>query len=458
MITKYFFLKSNTNISNNYKHLINKTINNSFNIVPKKFKSNFISKNNNSLHKFRIQTFNNISMLGLSRMPTDLYEISEKSDNDPHAIILRSHNLTMDEVAPSIYAIARCGTGTNNIPLTDITAAGIPVFNTPGANANSVKELLIMSILLASRDILGGIQHMKKLGEMGLARQRVEKDKSLFKGREIAGKTLGVIGLGNIGSALARDASMLGMKVCGYDPNISLYSAMKLPENFELFNEIKQVLEKSDYISLNIPFINKPIEEGGTKYIIDSKLLKYVKHDAVLLNFARGELVDSDAVYKWMNSLDGINAKYITDFPDDKLWNHDRVTVIPHLGASTKEAEDNAAIMAVDTIMNYLSTGNIVNSVNFPETILQPVDEKCIRIAIINNNKSKVLARILSVFGNKGINIVQQVNKSKGDIAYNVIDIEYIDDFSWDDIHKELIIIDNVISSRYIFNHSILDI
>jgi D-3-phosphoglycerate dehydrogenase len=404
--------------------------------------------------EFRIQTFNKISASGLSRFPHDLYTVSGDAGDQPHAILLRSHKLSMNEVPHSVRAVARCGAGTNNVPVAEMTAAGIPVFNTPGANANAVKELVLAGIFLASRDIIGGIGHMKKLGADGLARERVETDKALFGGREIAGKTLGVIGLGHIGSATARDATMLGMKVCGYDPGMSIQSALKLPGNFKPLSGMKAVFEQADYISLNIPFINKPPEEGGTKGIINEKLLSCLKPDAVLLNFARGELVDSKALKAWMNSPAGATGKYVTDFPEDELWEHERTIVIPHLGASTEEAEDAAAAMAADTVMKFLATGEIVNSVNFPETILQARDKATVRVGVVNTNTPNVLANVLAVFGDEGINILQQVNKSRGDIAYNVIDVEHNDSVDWAEVQKRLTTVEHVISSRFILGET----
>jgi D-3-phosphoglycerate dehydrogenase / 2-oxoglutarate reductase len=212
---------------------------------------------------------------------------------------------------------------------------GIPVFNTPGANANAVKELVLCGLLLASRDIIGGVQHMKKLGAEGTARAKVEKDKALFGGREIAGKTIGIIGLGNIGCSTAQDASSLGMKVIGFDPGMTIQSALKLPREIQLMNNMRDVFRKADYISLNIPYISKPPSQGGTEGIVNSDLLAYMKPDACLLNFARGELVDSAALKAWMDST-GKSAKYITDFPDDLLWDHPRTVVIPHLGNSKR--------------------------------------------------------------------------------------------------------------------------
>jgi D-3-phosphoglycerate dehydrogenase len=253
--------------------------------------------------------------------------------------MLRSHALQEPEVDVTVRAIARCGAGTNNIPVPRMTELGIPVFNTPGANANAVKELIICGMLLASRRIVDGVNHMKALGEQGLAKERVEKDKALFGGREIAGKRLAIIGLGHIGSATARDAEILGMNVCGYDPGLSLKSALKLPRDMQLCDSIASAVASADYISINIPYIKGTPDKGGTHGIIGKDVIRHFKSDAVLLNFARGELVDSAAMKEF---LDQGNGRYVSDFPDDVLWDHKNSVILPHLGASTEEAEDEA--------------------------------------------------------------------------------------------------------------------
>jgi D-3-phosphoglycerate dehydrogenase len=249
--------------------------------------------------------------------------------------MVRSHKLKEEEVGHAVRAIARCGAGTNNIPVARMTELGIPVFNTPGANANAVKELIICGMLLGSRKIVDGVNHMKELGKQGLAKERVEKDKAMFGGCEIKGKTLAVIGLGNIGAATARDAQVLGMKVLGYDPGLSVASALKLPREMTLTDSIASAVSSADYISINIPYIKG---EGGTHGIIGKDVINHFKNTAVLLNFARGELVDSEALKE---HLDG-GGKYVSDFPDDLLWDHENSIILPHLGASTEEAEENA--------------------------------------------------------------------------------------------------------------------
>lgn len=277
---------------------------------------------------FRIQTYNKISPVGLTSYPSSHYEVvDEPMTPNSHGIMIRSHKLKEEEVPLTVRCIARCGAGTNNVPVSRMTELGIPVFNTPGANANAVKELVLCGLLLSSRKIVDGINHMKELGEKGMAKERVEKDKAMFGGQELKGKTLGVIGLGHIGAATARDASSLGMNVIGYDPGMSIENALKLPNDTKLVDSMKSVFASADYISLNIPYINKPSSEGGTHGIIGRDLLMTMKKDASILNFARGELVDSEALKDWFDA--GSTGKYVSDFPDDLLYDHSNVILLP---------------------------------------------------------------------------------------------------------------------------------
>ena len=345
--------------------------------------------------------------------------------------------------------MSRCGAGTNNIPVARMTELGIPVFNTPGANANAVKELVLCGMLLGSRRVVDGINHMKELGKAGTAKEKVEKDKAMFGGREIAGKTLAVIGLGHIGAATARDAFALGMKVKGYDPGLSVKSALQLPKDLELSSSIVAAVKDADYISINIPYIKG---EGGTHGIIGADVISHFKSEAVLLNFARGELVDSEALKEFLDSSEG---RYVSDFPDDTLWNHKNAVILPHLGASTEEAEDAAAAMAADTIRAFLQTGTIKNSVNFPDTELgQLTTGTTVRFTIVNKNIPGMLSKITEKFASEGLNIVQQINHSRGDIAYNVVDIDTStqDDVrSFKSIQEKITMLDGVLSSRVIF-------
>jgi len=399
---------------------------------------------------FHVHTYNKISEKGLDRFPKDTYvvEPAEGSSQPGHVIMLRSHKLKEDQVGVTTRAIARCGAGTNNIPVDRMTELGIPVFNTPGANANAVKELVLCGLLLGSRKIVDGINHMKDLGEQGLARERVEKDKALFGGREIKGKTLAVVGLGHIGSSTARDAEVLGMNVVGYDPGLSIESALKLPTEIELADSIASACAQADYISVNIPYIKG---EGGTHGIFGKDIIHHLKPDAVVLNFARGELVDSEAMKE---HLDG-GGKYVSDFPDDLLWDHENSILLPHLGASTAEAEDEAAAMAAETLREYSETGNIRNSVNFPTTALPARPDNTLRITVVNENVPGVLANITEEISKYKLNIVQQINQSRGKVAYNVLDLDpAIEDGSTVNLatlQKELTMLDGVLSSRILF-------
>mmetsp|Transcript_208 Transcript_208/g.457 ORF Transcript_208/g.457 Transcript_208/m.457 type:complete len:477 (+) Transcript_208:238-1668(+) len=397
-------------------------------------------------NKYCTQTFNKISEVGLSVFTKDLYDVlpNEAADGRPaHALMLRSHKLKEEEVQPSVRAIARCGAGTNNIPVARMTELGIPVFNTPGANANAVKELVLCGLLLGSRRVIDGINHMTQLGKQGQQRERVEKDKAMFGGREIKGKTLAVVGLGHIGASTAADAHALGMNLVGYDPALSVQSAMKLPGNLKLADSITSAVANADYISLNIPYTK------GTHGIIGQAILRHCKPDAVVLNFARGELVDSEAMKEFLDQSEG--AKYISDFPDDLLWEHPNAIVIPHLGASTGEAEDCAAAMAAETLRLYLEHGTIRHSVNFPDASLPERNPDHIRITVVNENKPGVLSAITEVFAKHNLNITQQINHSKDDVAYTVCDIDADDGADFKELQKELTMSDGVLSSRVLF-------
>lgn len=399
--------------------------------------------------KWQIKCFNKISPLGLARFKADEYDIRRDGEAaaNAHAILLRSHKLNEEEVPQTVRAIARCGAGTNNIPVARMTELGIPVFNTPGANANAVKELVICGMFLGSRRIIDGINHMKKLGEQGVAKERVEKDKAMFGGQEIKGKTLAVIGLGHIGSMTARDAEELGMQVRGYDPGLSVESALRLPRSLDLADSLTAAVSGADFISINIPYIKG---EGGTHGFIGKEVISHLSPNAVLLNFARGELVDSAAMKEF---LDSGNGRYVSDFPDDLLWDHPNAIILPHLGASTEEAEDAAASMAADTIRDYLEHGTIKNSVNFPNANLGPCSENAIRFTVVNKNVPGALAHITEAFAEEGFNIKQQINHSRGNIAYNVLDVDTTGSetvVSFKSVQEKITMFDGVISTRVI--------
>jgi len=338
---------------------------------------------------FKVKTYNQISIKGLSRFPREKYEVASDIGH-PDAYILRSHKLHGEALPASVKAVARAGAGTNNVPVADYTKLGVVVFNSPGANANAVKELVVAGMLLASRGILSGMEyvqgltHMTDADEMG---KLLEKEKSNFAGSELQGKTLGVVGLGAIGSMIAETALALGMNVVGFDPALSVEAAWRLPSQVGRMENLQSLLARSDYITLHVPAIE------ATKHMINADALKSVKTGAVLLNFAREAIVDAHAV---VASLDeGKLGKYICDFPEPCLLQRKDVYAMPHIGASTEEAEENCAIMAADQLMSYLEHGNIKNSVNFPSVHMERSSNAGTRITFCNANVSGVLGNVL---------------------------------------------------------------
>jgi D-3-phosphoglycerate dehydrogenase len=314
-------------------------------------------------------------------------------------------------------AVARAGAGVNNVPVADYTDQGIVVFNTPGANANAVKELIVAGLLLASRDIYGGMNyvqgltHMDDGGEMG---KLLEKEKKRFAGSEIMGKTLGVVGLGAIGSIIANLALDLGMDVVGYDPAISVEAAWQLSSQVERMDSLEALLAKSDFVTLHVPAI------PATKHLINSETLSVMKSTAKILNFAREEIVSTEDMVKALDS--GVIASYICDFPTPEFLGNPKIIAMPHIGASTAEAEENCAVMAANQLMDYIENGNIHNSVNFPPTKLARNSGS--RLTFANQNVPKVLGSVLSILADFDLNIVDMVNKSRNEVAYNIIDVE----------------------------------
>ncbi len=363
---------------------------------------------------FKIQTLNKISPEGLSLLSYDKYE-SASEITHPDAILVRSYKMHDMHLPDSLLAIARAGAGVNNIPVPGCTDKGIVIFNTPGANANAVKELVLASLFLSSRNIVGGINWARTLvGKGEEVPQLIEKGKSNFVGPEIYGKTLGIIGLGAIGRLVANAVESLGMKVIGYDPYISVEAAWGLSQNVQKAKGIEHLLSKSDYVSLHIPL------NENTKGYIDRSKFNMMKEGVRLLNFARGGLVQQDDL---IDALDGGKvAGFVTDFPNEKLLQHDKVTGIPHLGASTPESEANCAIMAVKQISDYLENGNIKNSVNFPETEMAR-NGSLTRICIVNKNIPRMVGQITTVLANENINIEDMLNRHHENIAYTIIDV-----------------------------------
>lgn len=363
---------------------------------------------------FKIQTLNKIDPDGLSLFPLNNYEIASELPN-PDAIVLRSFKMHDMELSESLKAVARAGAGVNNIPIEKCTDSGIVVFNTPGANANGVKELVLAGLLLSSRDIVGAVNWGKTLiGKGDEVPSLVEKGKKNFAGQELKGKTLAVIGLGAIGVLVANAASALGMKVVGYDPYMSVKHALKLSRNVTWAEGIQPLLTQADYVTLNIPLT------PDTKGYINKEKFKMMKDGVKILNFARGGLIDHEALKVAIDN--GKVSNYVTDFPDEETLKMDKVISIPHLGASTKESETNCAIMAVNQLKEYLESGNIKNSVNFPTAEMERNGGS--RILIGNRNVPNMVSQISSVLAAESLNIDNMLNKKRENIAYNIIDVD----------------------------------
>ncbi len=387
--------------------------------------------------QFRIQTFNQIASRGLKLLTTPQYRLSKDQDS-PHAIILRSHPLTTDHLSSNLLAIARAGAGVNNVPVDECTQQGILVFNTPGANANSVKELVIAALLLCARDVIGGIEYVNNLPNVipkGDLKQHVEEGKRRFAGRELSGRTLGVVGLGAIGTPVANIACMLGMQVLGYDPFLSETSRQNVDSRVELVDELKDLFARAQFISLHVPLSPK------TNAFVNDELLNYCHEGTCILNFARSEVVAPDAILRALEH--GQLSKYFIDFPRREFLNHPKVFTTPHLGASTAEAEENCAVMAVRQIQDFLVNGNIENSVNFPSVKLERSLDY--RLTITNWNQPGVLREILAVCSNKGLNITDMINKSRDNVAYNILEV---DGEVTDSLRAELLSVPNVVRVR----------
>lgn len=369
----------------------------------------------------RIKLLNKIAEVGTNIFDRTKYEVSD-SVEDPHAIMVRSANMHDYTYGPSLYAIARAGAGVNNIPLDRCAEAGIVVFNTPGANAIAVKELAIAALILASRNIIDGIEWLKTITDDDIS-AAVEKGKSRFAGVEISGKTLGIIGLGAIGGMVANAAHSLDMNVVGCDPYISIEGAWRLSRSVSRAASYDEIYEKSDYITLHVPATKE------TKNMINAESIAKMKDGVRIINLARGDLVDSDAMIAALDS--GKVACYVTDFVDRKLLGHKGVIATPHLGASTAESEDNCAVMAAKHLIEYLELGNIKNSVNYPNVSLPHTGD--FRICILHRNVPAVLSKISTVISSGNFNIENMVNGSRGDYAYTLVEIngalpkEYID-------------------------------
>ena len=385
---------------------------------------------------YRIKTLNKISEKGLDLL-TGNYQLDPEGDA-ADAIILRSYKMHGMELPTGLKAVARAGAGTNNIPVDEYTEKGIVVFNTPGANANSVKELVLMSLFISSRKIIRGISWTETLTDKGdEVAKLVEKGKSNFAGNEIMGKTLGIIGLGAIGVMVANDAVSLGMNVIGFDPYISIEAAWGLSREVKKADSIESLLSRCDFLSLHVPL------NDSTKGFINSEKLAMMKPGVKILNFARGGLVDNTDIIKAVR--EGHVDRYVTDFPEAELLGIENIVPIPHLGASTPEAEENCAVMAVNQVMSFLETGNIRNSVNFPDCAMDINGGD--RIIIGNRNVPNMVGQITSVLAGSGLNIANMINRNKGNYAYNLIDI---DGRVPEDLIEKINGIDGVILTRII--------
>ncbi len=363
---------------------------------------------------FQILTLNKISPLGLKRLPAARYVIGNDIA-EPDAILVRSHNMLDMHIPASVQAIARAGAGTNNVPVKKVSARGVPVFNAAGANANAVKELVIAGMLLASRNLIPALHFTASLkGDDVALHKQVEDGKKHYAGIELRGRTLGIIGLGAIGRLVADAAIGMGMQVMGYDPDITVDAAWGLPSQVRKAHSIEDLLKHSDFVTLHIPLLD------ATRGLINSKRVQAMKAGSVLLNFARDAIVDEDAV------LAGIASKhihcYVCDFPTQKTQGNPAVIALPHLGASTQEAEDNCAVMVAEQVRDYLEHGNLSNTVNFPNVAMPR--ESAFRIAIANANVPNMLGQISTTLASAGINIHNMINKSRGEIAYTLVDTD----------------------------------
>jgi D-3-phosphoglycerate dehydrogenase len=363
---------------------------------------------------FQILTLNAISSHGLKHFPDSHYVVGNEVAQ-PDAILLRSHNMLKMDIPASVKAIGRAGAGTNNVPVKDMSLRGVAVFNAPGANANAVKELVLAGMLLASRNLVPAIHFAEGLqGDDATLNKLAEEGKKQFAGIELPGRTLGIIGLGAIGRLVADVAIRLGMRVMGYDPEITVDAAWHLSAEVKKAQSIDELLHNSDFVTLHVPLLE------ATRHLINQQRVQNMKRGSILLNFSREGIVDEDSVLKGIES--GRIKNYVCDFPSQKFQHHAAVITLPHLGASTHEAEENCAIMVVDQMMDYLENGNITNTVNFPNVTMGR--ESPYRIAVANSNVPNLLGQISTTMASAGLNIHNMMNKSRGEMAYTLVDVD----------------------------------
>lgn len=366
------------------------------------------------MSKYQVLVLNKIASLGTKRLPAEQYEVGSEIAR-PDAILVRSAKMHDMDIPPSVQAIGRAGAGTNNIPIADMSKRGVVVFNTPGANANAVKELVLAGMLIAARNIGPAMRFVAGLeGDDATLSKVVEEGKKNFVGLELPNRTLGIVGLGAVGGMVADTAIKLGMKVLGYDPEITVDAAWRLSSDVKRVLGVDEIFKHSDFITLHVPLID------ATRHLVNAERIAMMKHGAVLINFAREGVIDEEAV------LDGLESKklraYVCDFPTDRMKSHPNVVALPHLGASTQEAEDNCAVMVVDQVREYLDNGNVSNSVNFPAVYMPR--EAAHRVAVVSRNIPNMVGQISTAMADAGINIHNMVNKSRGDIAYTMLDLD----------------------------------
>jgi len=384
---------------------------------------------------YKILTLNNISLAGLEHLPRDQYEVASEIQH-PDGVLLRSFKMHEMEIPPSLKAVGRAGAGVNNIPLEKMSQHGVAVFNAPGANANAVKELVIAGMLIACRNICQAWNYAKQLqGDDASIGKQVEVGKKDYAGFELPGRTLGVIGLGAIGRDVANAALDLGMNVIGYDPGITVEGAWQLSAEVQKAGSAEELLSRVDFVTFHVPLVD------ATRNMINAERLKVMKDNVIILNFSRNGIIDDVAVSEAIKS--GKVYAYVCDFPSNLLKEHNRVITLPHLGASTREAEDNCAIMVAEQLRDYLENGNVRNSVNFPEVRL--ARNGGYRVAIVNSNVPNMVGQISSAMADAGLNILDMINRSRGDLAYTLIDI---DQPAAEDLLAQLSAIDGVLGVR----------
>ena len=386
---------------------------------------------------YKVKIFNNIAASGLERLDLNRYQIIDDLSKST-SIVLRSHKLTEDNIPLSIDAIGRAGAGVNNIPVDAMSDRGVPVFNAPGANANAVKELTIASLLIAARNICIARDYVRSLDPQKIdIKKSVEAGKKQFAGIELPGRTLGVVGLGSIGVSVANTALALGMKVVGFDPNVTINNAWKLSSGVQKVESLEEIFQRSDAVTIHVPLINE------TNNLINSKSIKMLKKGSILINFSRAGIVNTDDVLSSLDS-NGLGC-YVCDFPEPNIMFHEKIIALPHLGASTHEAEENCAIMVIENLKDYLENGNINYSVNFPEANMPR--NSAYRLTVANKNIPNMVGQITAILAAENLNIEDLLNKSLGSLAYTIVDV---DKEISNDVLDKISDIDGILRLRYL--------